>query len=602
MSNQKANRCILSFAGSFLLSFVCSSSVNAQEIGNAQQPLIVEKSTIWPTRNIDVCWERTTIGNSDMIEKTWVRDAVEKTWAKESNLRFNWLGGCRASSKGIRIAIADVRPHTTALGNDLDGEEDGMVLNFAFASFSNECQDGGDRPLGFNDPNRISSMTEREFCIKAIAAHEFGHALGFDHEHTRDDAPRCGAEAGGGVRGDLKITPYDLLSVMNYCNPKWNGNGTLSELDINGLVTIYGRNPNSVANIKSNVSAITPVEGGVTIFTVGEEGDIWSAFYDPRVAKPEWTEGFRLSPTKVAGYNTVTAVSPVKGGVSLFTVASDGSVWSAFYDPRIAKPKWTSWFSLGSKVRPGSKISAISAVEGGVSLFIVGTDNAVWSAYFDPTAANPKWSGWFSLGGQIRPDTDVITVSPMKGSISLFAVGQDNAVLSAYYDSRVVNPKWSSWFSLGGKVRPNTDVSAVSAFEGGVSLFTVGEDDTIRSAYYDPRVANPKWSDWFSLGGQIRKGAKLSLVSPVKGGVSLFSVGKDNAVWSAYYDPRVANPKWSLTSLGSSVPAGQNVSAVSATEGGISLFTKGNDGYTRSAYYDSRVAKPKWSDWFIVGQ
>jgi hypothetical protein len=108
-----------------------------------------------------------------------------------------------------------------------------MVLNFTFNNWNRTCR----RSL--------------YFCVKVIAVHEFGHALGFAHEQNRPDAPReCQKERQGGD-GDVYLSKYDPDSVMNYCNPEWNGGGTLSRKDIEGLQKWYGGQNVAMASAKN---------------------------------------------------------------------------------------------------------------------------------------------------------------------------------------------------------------------------------------------------------------------------------------------------------------------------------------------------------------
>jgi hypothetical protein len=88
------------------------------------------KSTIWQNLEIPVCWENPS--PADAQERGWVRSTVHETWEQHSALHFVGWGRCEPSSRGIRIGVADINPHTKGLGNQLDRQRESMMLNFSF--------------------------------------------------------------------------------------------------------------------------------------------------------------------------------------------------------------------------------------------------------------------------------------------------------------------------------------------------------------------------------------------------------------------------------------------------------------------------------------
>lgn len=189
----------------------------------AQDRAFALRATIWDSRTIPVCWENPT--EADSQGRQWTRAAVQDTWERVSQVRFVGWQACPPQSRGIRIRIADEGPHVRGAGKLIDGVPAGMVLNFTFRRWSESC------------------AQQLEYCVKALAVHEFGHALSFVHEHNRPEVSvTCQAEPQG-PNGDFLVTPYDLYSVMNYCNPQWAGNGKLSALDIVAVQQLYGAPP-----------------------------------------------------------------------------------------------------------------------------------------------------------------------------------------------------------------------------------------------------------------------------------------------------------------------------------------------------------------------
>ncbi|WNG50334.1 hypothetical protein F0U60_44040 [Archangium minus] len=186
-------------------------------------------ATLWTDNQntVPVCWVEAGFEN----EKQVIANALRDTWARYTNLVFTGFGACptSGSQRFVRVLVN--------AGTDASGGGSAHVgMNAAFRTAAQ----------GHSVHIAIGTSASQG-RIEYLAVHEFGHVLGFEHEHVRPDNPDIRendpeyCRTTEVVSGGTYASGYDRESTMHYCNSGGNGSGRLSALDIVGVQSVYGQ-------------------------------------------------------------------------------------------------------------------------------------------------------------------------------------------------------------------------------------------------------------------------------------------------------------------------------------------------------------------------
>jgi hypothetical protein len=194
-------------------------------------------ATKWPGGNVPVCF--TNISDSPSLQQQ-IPGLLANSWSKAANIHFTGFGACNG----------------------------GNVVSVSFSAGSNGLTSN---PLGYGQESvtLINNDTTAGLAhFKYEVVHEFGHALGFQHEMQRPDnwtggvaaqCPQFGNNAASQfnpVSGGNNLTPlYDPFSIMNYCDPGSNNQTQLSVGDIIGSSSASAYGPSGSCSFPATQTA-----------------------------------------------------------------------------------------------------------------------------------------------------------------------------------------------------------------------------------------------------------------------------------------------------------------------------------------------------------
>ena len=196
-------------------------------------------------------------------------------------------------------------------------------------------------------------------------------------------------------------------------------------------------------------------------------------------------------------------------------------------------------------MKAAAHIAATSRSPGNLDLFTVGSDGVVYTTWW---YAGNEWGAvsgdWRPIGGFFPPGAPITAVSKSPNSIDLFVTGNDGRVYTSWwYEGSDWSGVNNSWRSIGGFFPAGAPLSVTSRNPGNLDVFVTGNDGRVYTSWW---YAGSDWSgihdNWRGIGGFFPAGAPVRAVTKSPTSIDLFLTGNDRKVYTSWWN---AGADWS---------------------------------------------------------
>ncbi len=192
------------------------------------------------------------------------------------------------------------------------------------------------------------------------------------------------------------------------------------------------------------VYAVSRSPDKLDIFVTDINGAVMSAAWEPGFTDG-WHGWWHINGGQAAPGAAVTAVSRSTDKLDIFVTGTDGGIYTAAWEPDFADG-WHGWWRVGNLVAPqGSPVHCVSRSSDKLDIFVTDVNGSVMSAAWQPEFTD-GWHGWWQInGGAAAPGAPVTAVSRSTDKLDIFVIGTDNRVYTAAWQ-----PGLRRWLGTAG--------------------------------------------------------------------------------------------------------------------------------------------------------
>jgi hypothetical protein len=349
------------------------------------------------------------------------------------------------------------------------------------------------------------------------------------------------------------------------------------------------------------VNAVSRSADKLDIFVTDQNGVVLTAAWEP--AFPDWWHGWwELNGGRAAPGAPIHAVSRSTDKLDAFVIGTDNRVYTAAWEPSFPD-WWHGWWQLnGGVAAPGAHVTAVSRAPDKLDVFVVGTDGRVYTAAWEPGFPD-WWHGWWPIGDiRVPQGAKVSAVSRSTDKIDIFVTDVNGVILTAAWEPSFTDG-WHGWWELnGGRAAPGAPVNAVSRSWDKIDVFVTGTDGRVYTAAWEPHFTD-WWHGWWPIGDiRVPQRAPIHAVSRSTDKLDIFVTDVNGAILTAAWEPAFTDWWHGWWQLNGGVAApGAPVTAVSRSTDKLDAFVIGTDGRVWTAAWEPSFPD-WWHGWWPVGR
>ncbi len=279
-------------------------------------------------------------------------------------------------------------------------------------------------------------------------------------------------------------------------------------------------------------------DDGVSVFSVASDGTLTSADHVSDNATLELDGANGLSTAVVKGTTYLFVAGFVDDGVSVFSVAADGNLTSADNVSDDADLELDGAFAVSTAVVGGTTYLFVTGLnDDGISVFSVADDGTLTSADDVSDDADLELDGAIGLStAVVGGNTYLFVAGDTDDGVSVFSVASDGTLTSVDDVSDNAALELDGAFGLSTAVVGGSTYLFVTGFDDdGVSVFSVAADGTLTSVDDVSDNAALQLDGAYSVSTAIVGGSTYLFVAGFfDDGVSVFSVASDGTLTSIY--------------------------------------------------------------------